>query len=143
VRAPDAWHEGAVGAAYSSGDKEWRLTAVFCMRWVGGFDRQILDALKSADPQVHFEAVQAAGEWELDAAWPHVVKLAQDASTPKALLIAAIGAVGSIRPAEALEILVELADSEDEEIAEAADEAMSMAEGFAEEDDEEEDKWIN
>src|SRR5580693_7025418 len=28
VRAPEAWHQDAIGAAYSKGDKEWMLTAV-------------------------------------------------------------------------------------------------------------------
>lgn len=143
VRAPDAWHEEAVRQAYSSGDREWMLTAVFCMRWVRGFEAQILEALKSADPEIHVEAVHAAGGWEMDAAWPHVVELVQNTSTPKPLLLAAIGAVGGIRAAEAGGILLDLADSEDEEIAEAADEAISMAEGFADAEDDEEDEWIN
>ena len=143
VRAPETWHQDAIAQAYSSGDKEWMLTAVFAMRWVLGFDNQILEALKSADPDIHYEAVQAAGNWELDAAWTHIVELVNDPETPKPLLLAAIGAAGSIRPAEAPGILLDLADSEDEDIAEAADEAMMMAEGAAayqEEDDEEDDE---
>jgi hypothetical protein len=83
----------------------------------------------------------------LDAAWPHIVELLNDPDTPKPLLLAAIGAAGCIRPAEAGMVLVDLADSEDEDIAEAADEAMMMAEGAsAAEDDEEDDEegeWIN
>jgi hypothetical protein len=144
VRAPETWHQNAIKDAYSSGDKEWILTAVFSMRWVRGFDDQILLALKSDDPEIHLEAVIAAGNWELDGAWSHMVELINDAHTPKPLLLAAIGAVGSIRPAEAGEILVDLADSDDEEIAEAADEAMAEAEiASGEEDDDEEDEWIN
>jgi hypothetical protein len=148
VRAPEAWHPDAIGQAYSSRDREWMLTAVFAMRWVRGFDTQILAALESTDPDVHCEAVDAAGSWELDAAWDHVVELVNDPDTPKPLLLAAIGAVGSIRPKEAGVILVDLADSDDEDIAEAADETMMMAEGAAayEDDDEEEDEedeWIN
>jgi hypothetical protein len=100
--------------------------------------------LKSDDPEIHLEAVIAAGNWELDAAWPHMIELINDAHTPKPLLLAAIDAVGSIRPAEAGEILVDLADSDDEEIGEAADEAMAEAEiASGEEDDDEEDEWIN
>ena len=125
MRAPETWHQNAIRDAYSSGDKEWMLTAVFSMRWVRGFDDQILEALKSADPEIHYEAVKAAGNWELDAAWSHIVELVKDAHTPKPLLLAAIGAVASIRPAEAREILADLADSDDEEIAEAAEEAMA------------------
>ena len=143
VRAPKTWHEDAIKNAYSSGDKEWLLTAVFSMRWVRGFDEQILLALKSDDPEVQLEAVHAAGNWEVDAAWPHMVEVINDAHTPKPLLLAAISAVGSIRPAEAPEILADLADSDDEEIAEAADEAMAEAEIASGEEDAEEDEWIN
>ena len=143
VRAPETWHQDAIRNAYSSGDKEWMLTAVFSMRWVRGFDDQILLALKSVDPEIHYEAVNAASNWELDAAWSHIVELVNDAHTPKPLLLAAIGAVSSIRPAEAREILVDLADSDDEEIAEAANEAMVEAEAASGEEDDEEEEWIN
>ena len=145
VRAPESWHQDAIRTAYLSGDRDWMLTAVFSMRWVRGFDDQILEALKSTDPDIHYEAVEAAGNWELDAAWSHIVALLQDARTPKPLLLAAIGAVASIRPSEAGPILVDLSDSDDEEIAEAATEAMAMAAtGPDEEDDEEvEGDWIN
>jgi len=143
VRAPETWHQDAIRNAYSSGDKEWMLTAVFSMRWVRGFEDQILLALKSADPEIHYEAVNAAGNWELDAAWSHIVELVNDAHTPKPLLLAAIGAVSSIRPAEAREVLVDLADSDDEEIAEAANEAMVEAEAASGEEDDEEEEWIN
>jgi hypothetical protein len=148
VRAPETWHQDAIRQAYSSGDREWMLTAVFAMRWVRGFDKEILAAMESADPDTHCEAVHAAGNWELDAAWDHIVELLNDPDTPKPLLLAAIGAAGSIRPTEAGIYLVDLADSDDEDIAEAADEAMMMAEGAAayEDDDDEEDEkgeWIN
>jgi hypothetical protein len=146
VRAPEAWHQDAITYAYSSGDKEWMLTAVFSMCWVRGFDDQILVALKSADPEIQYEAVKAAGNWELDAAWSHIVELVNNPHTPKPLLLAAISAVGSIRPAEAGNILVDLAGSEDEEIAEAADEAMAAAEVASDEEDEEdgeEDERVN
>src|SRR2546422_535011 len=75
VRAPQDWHQDAVRAAYLSGDEAWRLTAVFCMRFVRGFDEQILQALNSKNPDIHCEAVLAAGNWAVDAAWPHVAAL--------------------------------------------------------------------
>jgi len=152
VRAPETWHKDAIGNAYSRGDKEWMLTAVFSMRWVRGFDSQILAALKSADPEIHYEAVNAAGDWELDAAWSHIVQLVKDTHTPRPLLLAAIGAVGSIRPAEARKILADLAGSDDEEIAEAAEEAISMTEAVPDDEDDDQpllgqpektDKWVN
>jgi len=146
VRAVEPWHQDAIRDAYASGDQEWMLTAVFGMKYVRGFDEQILAALESADSEIQYEAVEAAGNWGLDAAWPHVVELVTDPDTPKGLLLAAIEAAGDIRPAEAREVLQELADSDDEEIAEAADEAIMMAEAASEDEfdeEEEEDDWIN
>ncbi len=137
VRAPQNWHQPAIPSAYASDDADWKLTAVFCMCWVSGFDSQILEALKSEDPEIHLEAVHAAGNWELDEAWPHVVELVTSADTDKPLLLAAIDAVASLRPEEAGEILADLTGSDDEDIADAAEEALAMAEGelAAERDD--------
>lgn len=147
VRASGDWHATAIAAAYSSGDRDWRLTAVFAMRWVRGFDDRILEALNSPDRDIHVEAVQAAGNWALDAAWSHVVGIVNDPGAPKRLLLAAIEAVGNIRPAEAGAVLADLVESGDEDIAEAVDEVMAMAEVASEdeadeddEDDEEEDE---
>jgi hypothetical protein len=140
VRAPEDWHQNAIGAAYSSGDRDWMLTAVFSMRYVRGFDKQIMEALKSGDADIHYEAVEAAGNWGVAAAWPHIAPLLSDPSITKPLLLAAIGAVASIRPGEARDILEDLADSDDEEIAEAADEAIGMAEIALEEEEEEEEE---
>lgn len=149
VRAPQEWHADAIRQAYASGDREWILTAVFGMRWVRGFDEQILEALRNPDPEIHLEAVRAAGSRELEGAGPHVVELVKNPATPKELLIAAIEAVGWIRPTEAGRILADLTGSEDEDIAEAVDEAMQVAEVNAdddideEDDEEEEDGWVN
>jgi len=145
VRAPEEWHPDAIRAAYASGDKEWILTAVFSMRWVTGFEDQILEALKSGDSEIQYEAIQAAGNWELTAAWSHILALVRDPNTPKSLLLAAIGAVASIRPAEARSVLVDLADSDDEEIAEAVDEAIGMAETVPDEGDDQDpgSEWVD
>jgi hypothetical protein len=147
IRFPQDWHPGAIAAAYSNGNKDWVLTAVFAMRWVRGFENQILESLDNADPEIRCEAVCAAGTWELDAAWPHVVALLKNPATPKPLLLAAIEAVASIRPEDAGVELVDLSDSQDPEIREAALEGMSTAETLsggdleeADEEDEEDDE---
>ncbi len=129
VRAVQDWHHDAIRAAYSSDDRDWKLTAVFAMCWVPGFHDQILDALENTDPDIHYQAVCAAGDWEVDAAWPHVAALVTSLGTDKPLLLAAIDAVGSIRPHQADEVLFDLTGSDDEDIVEAAEEAMTMA-GF-------------
>lgn len=142
VRAPRDWHQDAIRAAYASDDEDWRLTAVFSMRWVGGFDTQILEALESNNPDIHYQAVCAAGNWEVDAAWEHVSKLIGAQGTDKPLLLAAIDAVANIRPKEAGVILVDLTDSDDEDIVGAAHEAMGMAEDpWFDEFDEDDDDW--
>jgi hypothetical protein len=128
VRAPQPWHNEAVRAAYFSNDDNWQLTAVFCMRFIRGFDDLILEALDCGHPDIHYEAVCAAGNWEVDAAWSHVTGLVTAAHTDKDLLLAAIDAVASIRPHEAALILVDLTSSDDEDIADAVFEALTMAE---------------
>jgi hypothetical protein len=132
VRAPQDWHQDAIRAAYSSDDRDWSLTAVFSMRWIRGFDDQILEALESNDKNVHYQAVCAAGSWAIDAAWSHISGLVTSKETEKSLLLAAIDALSAIRPQEAGMILVDLTHSEDEDIVEAAHEAMAMAEGLSE-----------
>ena len=137
VRAPQDWHQDAIRVAYSSGDESWRLTAVFCMRFIRGFSEQILEVLETENQDIHYQAVCAAGNWEVDAAWPHIAGLITTEETDKYLLLAAIEAIASIRPQEAAQILIDLAESEDEDIAEAAYEAMAMTgAGFDEDDDE-------
>ena len=138
VGAPQDWHRDAIREAYSSDDEAWRLTAVFCMQFVRGFDDQILEALDSDAADIHYQAVCAAGSWEVDAAWPHIAALVTSDETDKPLLLAAIEAVASIRPEEAPEILGDLTDSDDEDIVEVAFEALAMAEGPTEDDDDEE-----
>jgi len=139
VRAPQAWHRDAVRAAYSSDDEAWKVTSVFCMRFVSGFDDQILEALDSGDPAIQYQAVCAAGDWEIDAAWRHIAALVTWDEIDKPLLLAVIEAVASIRPEEAPEILGDLADSDDEEIVEAVFEAFAMAEGSTEDEDNDEE----
>ena len=140
VRAPEDWHTEAIRAAAFSVDEDWKLTAAFCMRWVRGFDQQILMMIESKNPLIHREAVMAAGSWELDAAWPHVAALVESPKTEKQLLLAAIGAAGSIRPYEAHDVLDRLAHSRDTEIAEAVEEALVMADLGNEEEEEEEEE---
>ena len=151
VRAPEPWHRDVIREAYASEDEEWKLTAVYAMRWVRGFGHQILDALRSSNNAIRREAVVAAGNWELDAAWSHVHSLVQDDKAGKELRLAAIDAIAAIRPSEARLILGDLASSDDEDIAEAASEAMMMAEEHFPLDDEDDDgeddagrrQWVN
>jgi hypothetical protein len=126
VRAPERWHRDAIHEAYSLDDREWRLTAVFGMQYVLGFDDQIVEALNDADADIRHEAIRAAGIWELEAAWPPVAAMLASQATEKRLLIAAIC------PREAISFLSPLCNSEDAQIAEASREAVLMAKGAVE-----------
>jgi hypothetical protein len=141
VRAPEPWHEAAIREAYGSGDADWKLTAVFAMRWVKGFEPQILEALGSDDLATRFEAIQAAGSWEVASAWPAVREVLTDESPDQDLLLAAIEAAAAVSPEEGPGHLAELADSDDEDVSAAANEALAIAdttlteEGLDDEDD--------
>ncbi len=139
VRAPQDWHKNAVRSAYSSGDDAWKLTAVFCMRFLRGFDAQIVEELDNRNPDIQLEAVLAAGNWGVGASWPHIAALIHSGRTPKPLLLAAIEAVPSIHPQEASEVLSGLIESDDEDIIEAVQEALAMAEEPSGEDEGDED----
>jgi uncharacterized protein (UPF0147 family) len=150
VRAPEPWHPGAIRAAYHDGDRDWKLTAMFCMRFVKGFDDEIVEALGIDDAEILYEAVQAAGDQGVDDAWPYVRQivlaaasgapiLPDDLDAERSFLIAAMNAVANIRPHEALETLSGLIESEDEDISEAALEIMDWVEGLWMDDDDEGD----
>ena len=139
VRAPENWHKEAVRAAYRSDEEDWKLTAVFCMQFIGGFDEQILESIGSKNPDILYEAICAAGNWEINAAWPHIAALISSKETEKDLLLAAIEAAAMIRPGEAAVILDPLTDSDDEDIVEAVYEALAMSGEFWDDEDDDED----
>jgi hypothetical protein len=140
VRASADWHAEAIHTAYAGADPAWKLTAVFAMRYVPGFEEEILQSLNSSNEEIHYQAIKAAGEHELEEAWPHIQALLASQTTPRRLLLAAIGAAPYINPEEAGPALVDLSESKDQEIAETATQAMDEAEGvYSDLDDEDQD----
>lgn len=140
VRAPQDWHTQAIREAYASGDPAWKLTAVFGMRHVRGFDEQILEALDSEDPEILHEAICAAGNWELKKSLPRVAQILSATDAEPALRLAAIEAVIYVDPNEAKVLLGALLEDEDDDVANAAHEALAMAGALlGEEPDEEGD----
>jgi hypothetical protein len=135
VRAPQEWHQNAVRDAYIRNDNDWKLTAVFCMQYIRGFDKQILEALSSENPDIVYEAVCGAGNWEIDAAWPQISAFVTSAEIDRDLLLAAIEAAALIRPHEASDILNPLLDSDDEDIVDAVYEALAMSDVFWDDDE--------
>ena len=108
-----------------------------------GFRCDTLESLTSKNEDIRYEAVCAAGNWEVDAAWSHITKIVTSKKTDKRLLLAAIEATAGIRPDETLSVLHDLLNSEDEDIVDAVHEAVAMAgDDWAEgTDDDEDDEW--
>jgi hypothetical protein len=131
VRGVADWHPAAVRAAWHGEDAEWKLTAVFCMRFVDGFDDEIVEALESPDPRTRYEAVRAAGAHEVRRAWPYVRVVLEDPEADKPLLLAAIEAAGAIDPDEAETLFLDL-DESDPDIADAIADALAL---YADPDD--------
>jgi len=127
VRGPMEWHQAAVKEAYETGDREWQITAVFCMGYLEGFEAHVIESLASDNQEVFYEAVRAAGNLALKDAWPVIEELLEQKDIDKWLLIAAIQAAATINPEEASDRLVEFAESDDEDITDAAEDALTTA----------------
>jgi HEAT repeat protein len=126
VRAPDDWHEPQIRAAFESNDPLWKITAVFSMGFVGGFDRQILEALGDDDPRLEREAILAAGHQAVGGAFPKIRALAESEEANPALRLAAVEALAGSDSQTAVDILQRLTDHEDEEIADQAEYGLSF-----------------
>lgn len=139
AHAPQDWHAGAVRAAYADASNDWKLTALFCMRFITGFEDEILAALTSKDEHQRLEAIGAAGEQELQMAWPHVQAILKDSQADKLFVLAALGALPMLAPSpEIVMAILELhLASADPEILEAATEVLDM---LSEDDD---DDWAD
>ncbi len=127
VRAPRDWHADAVRAAYAEEDMAWKLTAVFCMQYINGFEVQILESLANGSRDLRIEAAEAAGSWPVADAWPLITDILSNEVMDKDLLLAAIEAAAAIRPEQATVALGDFLDSDDEDIVSAASEAIDMA----------------
>lgn len=127
VRSPQEWHCGAVRAAYQSQEKNWLITAVFCMQYIKGFQQEILEALQSKIPEIKYLAIQAAGNWGVTEAWPDIRNVLRNQDADMNLLLTAIDASVDIGHHEAIGVLNDLlAHSSNDDITEAAYEALAM-----------------
>ena len=125
VRAPRDWHREAAATAWGSGDPDWRVTAVFAMGHLSGFQDEIIEAFRKGEPPVREEAVRAAGRSATGEVLADDLRaLAADPSADRDLRLAAIEALGELRPEGSSEVLEELQDDRNREIRAAAREAL-------------------
>jgi hypothetical protein len=131
VRAPRDWQREAAATAWRSGDPEWRVTAVFAMGHLPGFEGEIDEAFRGEDPVVRQEAMLAAGRSSAgEALGGSILDVAADRKAPRDERLTAIEALGELQPDGAFEVLDELRDDPDPEIAAAAEEALEDLSGW-------------
>ncbi len=141
VRSPQPWHEKAAAAAFRSDEEPWRITAVFCMGYLGGFDDEIATAFESGSELVRFEAIRAAGNRGIKRLAGRLLALAEDPAADLDERLAAIEALPNMEHPGTFELMDELCADPDEGIARAAEEALeevsmlAMAEEMLGDDD--------
>jgi hypothetical protein len=141
VRDPQSWHRDEIEKLASSGDLDWKRTAVFCMGYFAGFESTILATLDDSNQDLVFEAVRAAGSQELKEAADKISEFAASAAD-RDVRLESILALPYVKR-DSIDQLESLADSDDDEIAEAAEAALddlSMLQGEDMYDEEEVDE---
>jgi len=131
VRAFDPWQEDAVRACLGAGDDAWRLTGVYCMAFVPGFQAEILKALDDEHLPVRRAAVMAAGEQEVAEAGPAVLAMARDEGLDLDMRVVAVEALGHLTPPGSVEFLEQLAGGDDEDLAGVAEEVLDLREAMS------------
>lgn len=136
--------------AYLQGDPRYRASALFAMGRSGNlrWSDSVLAELHSANREVQYEAVRAAGELGLQEATDDLIRLVRGRGVDKALRLRAIYSLGEAGDDRAYAVLEELCHARDRDVRNAAREAAeewlmsSMVDRF-DQDDNEEQFWIN
>jgi HEAT repeat protein len=122
VRDPAEWHREEIRKHFKSSDPEWKLTAVFAMGNVPGFDSELEQVVGEAEGELLAEAIRSAGEMEVEVG-ERVRELAASPATDRDVRLEAIRALPHVDP-NSHELLDTLSSSEDEEVAAVAEEAL-------------------
>jgi HEAT repeat protein len=135
--------------AFEQQEPRYRVSAIFAMGRTGDlrWSDHILSELHSANREVQYEAVRAAGQLALHDATDDLIRLAHGRGAEKSLRLVAIYALGETGDERAYPVLEELCHARDRDVRDAAREATeewlisSMAERYAMEQEQEEDVW--
>jgi len=131
IHASDSWHREAVSEAFGRPELEWKVTAIYCMGRLAGFEAELVGALASTDQRLKCEAVRSVALRQLEAAGPIVLELAGRTSLGAPVRQAAIEALGWLCPPGSGELLRRLAGSDDQTLAELADQALRERRAFS------------
>ena len=125
-RADDPRVGDLIEWAYTQRDRRMKVSALFAMARHGDprWTPYILTELHSADSQIQYEAVRAAGELGLREATQTLIDLAQGKSARKPLRLLAIYALAETGDARAYPVLEKLVRSRDRDIRDVAREAI-------------------
>lgn len=126
VRAPEEWHVSQVRKAFASDDPLWKITGVFCMGFVPGFEEDLLATIEHDDDELAGEALRAAGNQVLDDAFETMRETALDEEVSLVRRIGAIEGLAGFMTSEASDLLADLSESGNPEIADAAEHAHSL-----------------
>jgi hypothetical protein len=136
VRDAQTWQSKEIRKHFGSKDPDWRLTAVFAMGFVAGFEKMIAETVRTAEGQLLIEAVIAAGRMSVSAAASRIHKLATSRETDLDLRLDAIEALPHVDP-DCSDTLEELTRSPKRKIAEAAEYALEELSIFGDTEDDE------
>jgi HEAT repeat protein len=135
--------------AYDQDDPRYRVSALFAMGRSGDLHwaDAVLAELHSANREVQYEAVRAAGELGLHEATEDLIRLAHGRGIEKSLRLVAIYALGAAGDERAYPILEELCHARDRDVRDAAREAAeewliaSVNDQYEAVDDEDDNVW--
>lgn len=118
-------------AAYEKKERDWKVTALFAMGRSANqqWGPYILHNLESDEPELLFEAIQAAGEMYLESALPQIQEIAENSQEMDQLIRMAIArALENIGDSESIEVLSRMLEwAEDDEEIELIEQAMEYA----------------
>ena len=118
-------------AAYEKKERDWKVTALFAMGRSANqqWGPYILRNLESDEPELLFEAIQAAGEMYLESALPQIQEIAENSQEMDQLIRMAIArALENIGDSESIEVLSRMLEwAEDDEEIELIEQAMEYS----------------
>ncbi len=120
--------------AYHHRDRRMKVSAIFAMTRHGDprWTKYILTELRSADQQVQYEAVRAAGELGLHEATETLIEMARGKNIRKPLRLLAIFALGETGDERAYPVLEKLARARDRDVRDVARDAIEEWHAVAE-----------
>jgi len=69
VRSPQDWHAETIRVTHLSREEDDRLTAIFCMGYIDGFQDELDKAMEDENSSIRSEALKALANWQEGEPW--------------------------------------------------------------------------